>query len=279
MRAALSKAAFRCWPFPFGHVTVMEALRPPKVAADRVTTKLRRYGLRFDYNPNSEIGRYIYYRGIFEEQVLRTIEGCLQPGMTFIDVGANIGLHTVVAAKLVGSKGHVIAFEPLSRARKQATENIRLNKLTNVILHADAVGKEIGSARIHLIDGSNDGQSTLQPGDGRAHPYEDIRVVTLDAALKEIPNCVMKVDVEGGEMDVLRGAEGFIRNSRPKAIFVECVGDYLKRFGSTRRDVIAWLHSAGYETRALIRGRWVPVGADLDRDADIWATRRSATAN
>lgn len=88
---AICKAIFRAWPFAFGHVRLITTLNPPHVDEARVTTKLRRYGLAFEYDPNTYIGRYIYYRGIFEEAILRAIECRLSPGMTFIDIGANIG--------------------------------------------------------------------------------------------------------------------------------------------------------------------------------------------
>lgn len=274
MRTALSKAMFRAWPFPFGHVSVMEALKPPQLPLGDVTTLLKRYGLQFRYDPNSYIGKFIYYRGIFEEQILRSIEGNLRRGTTFIDVGANVGLHTVVAANLVGPGGSVIAFEPGSTMRARVQQNLKLNRLQNVDLRPYAIGRATGSADLYVLDESNDGESTLAKPQGKCRS-ESVEIRTLDDELTHVSgDCVVKIDVEGAEMEVLLGAEQFVRRVRPRAIFVECIDVYLKRFGSTRREVMNWLHSAGYETRALIRGRWVAIDADSERDADIWATPR-----
>lgn len=269
MNGSLARTLFRAWPFSFGHVRIMEALAPPRLAEREVTTNLRRYGLKFRYDPNSYIGQYVYYRGIFEEKILRTIEECLLPGDTFVDVGANIGLHTVVAAKLIGPQGRVIAFEPQSMCRARVLQNISLNDLQNVKLHPYAVGREPGTAKIYNIDGSNDGQATLRP-ERENCPHEDVSVVPLDSMA--VSDCVMKIDVEGAEMEVIRGAWKTLQEQRARHVFVEVVDSYLARFGSSRREVLQALQNAGYTLRGLIRGRWVPVSPDTPQDMDVWAS-------
>jgi FkbM family methyltransferase len=275
MRAEISRAIFHMWPFQFGHVSVMEALKPPPLQRADVTTRLKRYGLQFRYDPNSYLGKFIYYRGIFEEQILRSIERDLRRGTTFIDVGANVGLHTVVAADLVGAAGTVIAFEPGSTMRARVQQNLRLNGLLNVDLRPYALGRARGSADLYVLDETNDGESTLAKPKGQCRS-ESVEIRTMDDELSNVNgDCVVKIDVEGAEMEVLLGAAQFVRRVRPRAIFVECVDAYLRRFGGSRREVIAWLHSAGYETRALVRGRWIQMDASFDRDADIRATPRA----
>lgn len=270
MNITLAKTLFRAWPFPYGHVRVMDAINPPQLPRGDVTTKLKRYDLLFRYDPNSYLGRFVYYRGIFEEKIVRSIEANLEPGMTFIDVGANIGQHTIIAAHLVGIRGTVIAFEPGSSMRARVLMNLNLNELSNVDLRPIALGSAPGAAELYMPDATNDGESTLAKPKGRCQS-EVVEIRTLDDEVTEIKGgCVLKIDVEGSEMEVLRGAEKFVRRVRPKAIFVECIDAYLRKFGATREQVYDWLKSAGYDVRVLVRGSWVHV--DQPIDGDIMAT-------
>lgn len=267
MYTQVAKALFRLWPFPYGHVRVMDALNPPFLPPGDVTTRLKRYNLPFRYDPNTYIGRFIYYRGMFEEQILLAIEGHLARGGTFVDVGANVGLHTVVASHLVGVSGSVIAFEPGSTMRVRVQENLRLNGLLNVDLRPYALGRTAGHADLYVLDETNDGESTLAKPLGKCRS-ESVEIRVLDDELANVRgDCVVKIDVEGAEMDVLRGATRFVREVKPKAIFVECIGAYLQRFGSSRDEVHRWLRDAGYDIRTLVRGSWVktiePVDGDL----------------
>lgn len=266
MYTLLAKTLFRMWPFPYGHVTVMNALRPAPLPAGDVTTKLKRYGALFRYDPNTYIGQFLYYRGIYEEQILRTIEDCLRPGMTFVDVGANVGLHSVVAAHLVGPRGKVIAFEPGSTMRARAEQNFMLNRLRNVDLRPYALGQSPAHANLYWLDEGNDGESTLAKPSNECRS-ESVEIRTLDDELQGLGNCVVKIDVEGAEMGVLRGAARFVREAKPKAIFVECFDAHLRRFGASRDEVFRWLAEAGYDIRVLVRGSWMracePVDGDL----------------
>jgi FkbM family methyltransferase len=264
MKQTLARTLLRTWPFQFGHVRLMDAINPPRVPAALVTTPLRRYGMPFRYDPNTYIGRFIYYRGIFEEQIIRTIENHLSEGTTFIDVGANIGLHTVIAAKLVGSSGRVIAFEPARLARSRLLENIEINHLKNVTVHPYAVGAVAGTAQLYSPDASNDGEATLAVRSGQS---ESIEIKTLDSLLADVSGpCVMKIDVEGGEVNALKGAGEFIRRARPHALFVECIDRFLAQLGSSSAELFQLLWDAGYTTRALVRGSWVQVTTPIDCD-------------
>ena len=120
----MARAAFRAWPFQWGHDRIMRRLRAPDLPETQRVGRLRRYGVRIRYNPSSYIGKYIYYRGLFEEPILRTIEQELDRDATFIDVGANIGQHTLVASTLAAN---VVAFEPQATVRQALQENLALS--------------------------------------------------------------------------------------------------------------------------------------------------------
>jgi FkbM family methyltransferase len=274
LRRIISRALFHGWPLPFGHVRVMNWLNPPRHPSALIQTTLRRYALRFEYDPNTYIGRFLYYRGIFEEEILRTLEKYLKNGATFIDIGANIGQHTVVAARLVGPQGKVIAFEPQSRARSMVVRNVKLNGLANVEVVPLALGQKKSSARIYSINRDNDGQATLQPGDTSCES-EEVSIDTLDTFFsdRDITDCVLKLDVEGGEMDVLLGGQEFLARHRPRAIFVECIDEHLQRFRTSRNTLRRWLRDQGYEVRALRHGRWNLLAPDEAYDGDYLAVR------
>lgn len=272
MRTLIARAVFSAWPFGFGHVGLMKMLSPPWIPAGDRTRTLRRYGLRIQYDPNTEIGRYLHYRGSFEEEILRAIERQLRPGATFVDVGANIGLHTIVAANLVGKHGRVIAFEPGSPMRSRLLRNLEINELTNVDVRPYALSRAEGVAELYMPNKYNDGQSSLAPSaDSRS---ESVQLRTLDHEMRGVDfsaGCVLKIDVEGSEADVLIGGREFIRNVKP-TMFVECIDGYLKKRGSSGAEVFQFLRDAGYELRALHRGKWEPVTQPVD--CDLMATPR-----
>lgn len=276
MRQIICKALFRTWPFSFGHVRLMEWLDPPFVDAQEVTTRLRRYPVRFSYDPNSYIGRFVHYRGLFEEQILRTIQRELRPGATFVDVGANVGVHTIVAAYLVGPRGRVISFEPGAKQRARLNRNVALNGLQNVEVHATALGRRPHSARLYSLSRRNDGQSSLA-SPGWSAPSEPVEVATLDSVLLDRPvppECVIKIDVEGAEMDVLVGASGFIQRVKPRAIFVEIIESHLSRFATSSKELVRFLRGHGYELKGLVKGRWRAIDDDHVVDLDVIARHR-----
>ena len=140
----------------------------------------------------------------------RLFTGLLRPGMSVVDVGANIGYYALMARQSVGPEGRVVCFEPEPTNAAELRRNIAESGFTNVTVVEAAVGGERGSAKLLL--GLN---GTLATGEGEI----EVPVVTVDAAMTSRVDLI-KVDVEGFEGHVLRGAEGVIRADRP-ILFVE----------------------------------------------------------
>lgn len=277
MNQKISKMLFRAWPFPFGHVRLMKLLSPPNIDAQYYESKIKGYNVKLKYDPNSYIGRYLYYRGIFEEQIISKINSVVHPGMTFLDIGANIGLHTNVAASLVGDNGRVIAIEPQSTVRALLQENISLNQFDNVEIISCALGKEQGEGDIYIVNAHNDGQSTLIPDSSETTcPSEKVKICTVNSVMHD---CniqkvdIVKIDVEGAEMEVLKGGREFFRNSSTKYMFIECVDQHLRRFDSSSEELITWLHSEGYRTYGLIKGCWRPLKPMKNISIDLLAMK------
>jgi FkbM family methyltransferase len=255
----------------------MNWLNPAAVNQHSVVTKLRGFPIQIEYDPNSYIGRFIYFRGIYEEQIAGAIASALRPGMTFVDIGANIGQHTCIAASVVGAAGRVIAIEPQLLVRERLERNVARNCLLNVDVISNAIGAEIRSGRLIHRDSRNDGQASLASEEGDiSQSFETVEIRPLAAVMADLDVAhadVMKIDVEGAEMNVFQGAESFLCGNLPSTIFVECIDGHLGRFGNSSAQLIGWLHDHGYVVRALLRGgRWRLVERGSAASANLMAS-------
>jgi FkbM family methyltransferase len=147
--------------------------------------------------------------GLYDQHELRLLRRFLADGGDVVDVGAHVGMYTVAAAALLGDRGRVLACEPNPQARAQLVENVRLNGCTNVIVSAAAIADHPGEALLHVPRTADPSFSSL--GAGRFAEGEPVRVATttLDAAVDEagLAPGFVKIDVEGGELAALAGAE------------------------------------------------------------------------
>lgn len=127
----------------------------------------------------------------------------ISPGDVVVDIGANVGCFTLLASRMVGPTGRVIAIEPERRAFEQLERNIELNAACNVLPRQVALGARDGE--ITFYTGSSSLFGSLYPGDGQT-PSQTVRMVTLASLMDEvaIDRCdYMKIDCEGGEYDIL----------------------------------------------------------------------------
>lgn len=172
-------------------------------------------------------------------------EAVLRPGDTCYDVGANIGVYTLWAAGLVGPSGQVHAFEPVPPTMAVLREMVLRNGLDQVIPVASAIGATVGET----------GMRSYQDASGRAHAVADprradhlARLETLDAYVaRHRPPDLVKIDVEGAEIDVLRGAEGLLASHAP-ALLLEMLPSHLVRHGGGQgvEEFVGRLLDAGY---------------------------------
>jgi FkbM family methyltransferase len=183
----------------------------------------------------------------------------LRPGMCVLDIGAHEGLYTLLAARLVSPGGTVHAFEPSPRERARLKENIALNKLANVHVHENAVGAAAGTALLHVAVADYAGHNTMGAFGYATTTLEssvEVEVVSLDlfASQNALPHVdLLKIDVEGSETSVLRGARALLRKHRP-VILVEAQDATLHPAGSSVGELIGILEAEGYSV--------MPFGAD-----------------
>ncbi len=167
------------------------------------------------------IGGSLIKYGEYGELEWQILDQLIAPGMTVIEVGANIGSHTVSLAKKVGRGGRVIAIEPQRVIQQYLSANIALNTLDNVECIRAGAGAENGQMIVPRVDyfahaNQNFGSlSLVAEGEG-----ESVAVIRLDDIIADKTIQVIKIDVEGMEADVLRGAAGLIAANRP-VIYVE----------------------------------------------------------
>lgn len=209
-------------------------------------------GQRLRVDLDSSVGRSILLRGTYEPPVEEVLRRHLRPGDTFVDVGANVGYLSVVAATLVGPTGKVHAFEPNRELVTLLQESMRENGLTQ--LHPNEVGlwSEAGELQLRLEPSS--AHSYLRLGGAAAGAVEvRVPVTTLDDYLDgqgQPPVRLVKVDVEGAELHVLRGARRCLARDRP-VLVVELLDWGLERYGDDIEGVFAFLGCLGYTARDL----------------------------
>lgn len=154
----------------------------------------------------------------YEKDLLESIFQRCPPGKAMIDVGANIGTHSIFFATALS--GHVYAFEPEPLNFSRLRSNVALNHLDQrVTCQQIAIGKLAGHADTKIIDPANMGKSVIE-----VHDNGNTEVVPLDSLTFDRPIGVLKIDVEGGEGDVIAGATTLINTQKP-LIYAEAVNE------------------------------------------------------
>lgn len=191
--------------------------RPERVG-EHVMQTLHGFALKIDPSVDKGVELSVFETGTYEKGLLYLLKDFLKVGDCFVDVGANIGLMSIYASKRVGDTGKVLAFEAHPDTFRWLNFNTTLNKIKNVESFNFALGAEEGQARIYDNWQMNRGGASLVvKGEGsKSYP---IQVKRLDDCLTEgaTPKVIM-IDVEGFELEVLKGAERTIQAHRPVLI-------------------------------------------------------------
>lgn len=172
-------------------------------------------GLRFNTGP-ANAG---YLLGTAEPEVQTALATFLHRGMVAYDIGANVGFYTLIAARLVGAEGRVVAFEPLAANLLSLRHNLSLNAMDSVLVREEAVGNEDGTARFVVSGEVTLGHlASLGKSLETGATVHTVAVRRLDSLLREgslpAPG-FLKIDVEGAEADVLAGGQALLESVRP----------------------------------------------------------------
>ncbi|MEQ9362937.1 MAG: FkbM family methyltransferase [Leptospirales bacterium] len=212
------------------------------------------------------VGKSILATGAMEPHVTAALTRLLQPGMTFVDVGANIGYFTMLGARLVGPGGRVIAFEAAPQNCSLIYASAALNQFKNIRIDAIAVA-ERGGPYLYQSSGSN----------GRIVPFDAARpdalrgdflwAGTLEERLADGPAVdVIKIDIEGAEYRALLGAGGILERHRPVLLSEFSPPQLAEVSGVSGPAYLELILEAGYEIAVLEEaGAVVECGGDMDR--------------
>ena len=178
-----------------------------------------------------------------EDEFFDRMLASLRASDVFYDIGANIGLVTLLAAR-ERPDARIHSFEPEPRNADHLTENVALNALGNVTIHRLALGSAPGHAKLFVVGATGSGLHSLVPSDETGGHSIDILVSTgaeIAERTGERPD-VMKIDVEGFEMDVLNGCEALLGRGGCREVFVEAHA----HAPVSAREIQAWMETRGY---------------------------------
>jgi FkbM family methyltransferase len=217
----------------------------------------------FRCNPLDHISRDVYYTGRYEPQETSVVQGVLRRGMTFVDVGANWGYFTLLAAGCVGEQGRVVALEPDPRLFVQLDANIARNGFRQAIARQLAAADRQGESSFAGFDQQSEKWGLSRLSDARSEGDFTVATCTVDALLDEMgidAVDLLKMDIEGAEDLALRGMDAGLAQHRYQRILLELHPGILRERGRTVAQVLAHLSAAGYR------------GWEIDHTADV--TRR-----
>lgn len=236
-----------------------------------------------DLYPEGEIAEFLAFSRFFERTELELAAAFLQPGMHVVDVGANIGLYSILAGKRTGPAGKVWAFEPspdsfvrlrrnlaLNGCRSVQPYRIALSDLPDTVMHLKS-DRGFGDAYRYLVTTSVDGAAETEE-------LESVPVTTLDqwACGDGMPAVdFVKVDIEGGEWRMLRGAEEVLRANPRVVLLFESEPDWCRRSGCRQEDSFGFLESLGFGLYAWNprRRAWQTDPRALLGAGMVWASR------
>ena len=235
---------FRRWPFLRGKGVLLKAFRPLLRDREFVCEVVDGVVVLAD------LSDWITLHGLVEgyDREFAMSWAFIRPGDTVIDVGANIGIWTIAAAKKTGQQGQVHAFEPLEANFGRLLHNIDLNAATNVVPQKLALSDRAGPRRFFPSPNMNSGVGRLVTDDWTGL-HSTVEAVTLDDYCDQhgITSVnVLKIDVEGAEYFVLKGATRLLRSSDPPIIVFEMNREMAADLGSSPDKIETFLAALGY---------------------------------
>jgi len=229
--------------------------------APGTSRKVERNNLQYELDISDWVEWNIYFKNHIEPR--EKLYSMVKKGNVVIDVGVNIGETLLNIASAIGNTGMVSGFEPNPVVFEKCKKNISLNpSLNNILLHPYALGKEPSELSLEVRNERNRGMSSLS----YSANSEKVKVATLDSYVQHKGLArvdLIKIDVEGFEMNVLSGAEQTINQFHPK-LFIELDNDLLKRQQTSAKELINWLIQHRYNILNAENNHAVTVNQQFD---------------
>jgi FkbM family methyltransferase len=217
------------------------------------------FDILIDPAADKGVERSIVNEGTYEEGTLQVMSKVLRTGCTFLDIGANVGLMSLFASRLVGATGAVHSFEPLPEVAALLEASAQVNGLGNIQVHRIALGAEASERTLHRNPQVNRGSASLAWGSAGGSSTE-VRVDSLDHWAQERPLhrvAMVKIDVEGWELEVLRGGLAFFRRPEKPVVCIEFSDEHPLQ-GGTLGDLYTAMTGLGYRAYVLSRTKAAP---------------------
>jgi FkbM family methyltransferase len=220
-------------------------IRPPVLAGtDVLVTKVDNFVLAIPRDDWSMAAYYSFW-GTLDQGLTRCLLTLTRPNMFVVDIGANIGLHTLQAARAVGERGRVYSFEPAPQAFDILRQNVKVSGFQCIELFPFAVLDRRGQVQLHLYQGAS-GLNTLFAESG-SETSVLVEAMTLDEALLGREHVdIVKIDAEGAEPFIIRGMKRILAESPALVILLEFAPAHLQRAGVLPAEFLHELRAAGF---------------------------------
>jgi FkbM family methyltransferase len=207
------------------------------------------FGSRFSLDLSDFIQRHMY-AGSYERLESQVVRRLLRRGMTFVDVGANVGYYTAMAAESVGPEGQVLAFEPSQYAFSRLRRMVQGNRLNWVTVFQCGLADQPGQTTLYggaEDDLLNNHTATMVPHDNSYRRVVEVDTLDRFAERLNIEHIdLVKIDVDGFEMLVLRGASRLIGESRIANIILECNEHWFQQMNISTAEIVEHLKASGF---------------------------------
>ncbi|MGZ3931205.1 MAG: FkbM family methyltransferase [Bacteroidia bacterium] len=201
-------------------------------------------GIRMRLDISDYVGHYLYFG--FKDPSFSGLMKNVKPGNVILDIGANIGFTALSMAKLSLPNGIVYAFEPDPFNYEQLKHNVFLNTLPNVKIFNVGLGVTKEQLKLAVNTANNRGGNRIRQDASENFNLVDIMPLDEFVSLHGLATVdLVKIDVEGFEYNVLKGAEQLLSTQRP-VLFIELDDSNLKEQGASAKELIAWLNALGY---------------------------------
>jgi FkbM family methyltransferase len=215
-----------------------------------------RDGRRLNLDPRSRTELLAYWTGVYDDHVIAELIRVITPGSTVLDIGANIGWYTIAFARAAQRNCKVVAFEPIPANVKRLQQNIAANSVHAQVEVVPVALSDTAGQRVAFsveTDGGSETGNAIMVGalDGGHTANAYATTATLDEYIERYPiDCcpIIKIDVEGAELLVLRGGEQFLRKYTP-IVYAEFNRHWAAQFGYDMRDIEAFAGRLGYRVQ------------------------------
>jgi FkbM family methyltransferase len=213
--------------------------------------------LKINLHKNSILAKCIYYG--FEENEISFLNSFLREGDVFFDIGSNIGLFSLHASVIVGKNGRVIAFEPAPDTYKKLIQNIKLNSIKNILPLNIGLSDKTDFLKLNVSNNGYDAWNSFALLSNNYYNQKElVEVSTLDFFIQknDISKInLIKLDVEGWELFVIRGGENYIKEAEDLVLLVEFTEENAFAAGYYVHEIYDLLKQWGYQWYSFANGK------------------------